>query len=87
MNDAELVPGSVNGKNIKLPFEVKSYTQLMYRVALACHQTSLPEQKKQLEEWFISLLDHMDDQGWAYGSGMGAFFFKPKTLFRYWNLQ
>lgn len=72
MNDAELVPGSVNGKNVKVPFEVKTYTQLMYRVALAYHQASLPEQKAQLEKWFINLLDHMDDQGWAYGSGMGA---------------
>lgn len=51
---------------------IKRYTQLMLQVAQADQTSFNTADKQRLEQIFIDLLDHLEDQGWAYGSGMGA---------------
>jgi chondroitin-sulfate-ABC endolyase/exolyase len=51
---------------------IKRYTQLMLQVAQTYNASSDLMAKQKLETIFIALLDHLDDQGWTYGSGMGA---------------
>ncbi len=51
---------------------IKSYAQLMLAVA-NLHQQSISQQvKDEMAKIYIGLLDHMENEGWAYGSGMGA---------------
>ncbi|WP_316816107.1 chondroitinase family polysaccharide lyase [Pedobacter nyackensis] len=51
---------------------VKRYTQLMLQVAQVFHSSSDQLVRSTFETMFIDLLDHFEDQGWSYGSGMGA---------------
>lgn len=74
MNDIELVSLSPaeNVKEINRLSGIKRYSQLMLKVAQAFCLAGNETEKKRLETIFIDLLDHLEDQGWAYGSGMGA---------------
>lgn len=73
-NDIELVsllPGpAVQALNRET--DVKKFTQLMLQIAKAYHSRVSIADKDRLEGYFINMLDHMEDQGWAFGSGMGA---------------
>ncbi|WP_316813102.1 chondroitinase family polysaccharide lyase [Pedobacter heparinus] len=73
-NDIELVsltpPEDV--KELNRLWGVKRYTQLMLQVAQAYRSSSDQAAKLKLETMYLDLLDHFEDQGWTYGSGMGA---------------
>lgn len=73
-NDIELVSLTPpeNVKEINGLSGIKRYTQFMLQVARTFNTASDETSKRKLESIFMDLLDHMDDQGWAYGSGMGA---------------
>jgi len=55
-----------NGKGFK------AYTKLMFELASAYNQTDNAEYKKELEELFFNMSDHLIDQGWAEGSANGT---------------
>ncbi|WGQ11314.1 chondroitinase family polysaccharide lyase [Pedobacter gandavensis] len=73
-NDVELVSFSPDEKlkEINRLSGIKRYTQLMLQIAQAYHAPGFVNDKERLGQLFIDLLDHLEDQGWAYGSGMGA---------------
>jgi chondroitin-sulfate-ABC endolyase/exolyase len=73
-NDIELVSLAPpeNIKEANRLSGVKRYTQLMLQVAQTFNLAADVKDKQLLEPIFMSMLDHFDDQGWAYGSGMGA---------------
>lgn len=51
---------------------LKKYTVLMFDVACAYNSTDNANYKKELEELFFNLSDHLVDLGWAAGSGNGT---------------
>ncbi len=53
--------------------EVKGYFDLMYKIAVAYNNASNTEMKKELKHMFLSMYDHITDQGVAYGSCLGNF--------------
>lgn len=53
--------------------EVKDYFDLMYRLAIAYHNTPDADVKSELKQMFLSMYDHITDQGVAYGSCWGNF--------------
>lgn len=73
-NDIELVSltPAENVKEANRLSGIKRYTQLMLQVAQTFNTSSDPVIKLKLGNIFMDLLDHLDDQGWVYGSGMGA---------------
>ncbi|MEG1587070.1 MAG: chondroitinase family polysaccharide lyase [Bacteroidales bacterium] len=48
------------------------YFNLMNRIAVAYNNTSSPSHKDELKQMFITMYDHLTDQGWAYGSSLGT---------------
>lgn len=74
MNDTELVSLSPTEsvRETNQLSGIKRYTQLMLQVARAFNASKEGEERQRLERIFMDMLDHLDDQGWAYGSGMGA---------------
>lgn len=74
VNDVELVSLSPSPavQALNRETDVKKYSQLMLQVAKAYHSKVSTADKLRLEGYFMDMLDHMDDQGWAFGSGMGA---------------
>lgn len=73
-NDTELItlrPTEEIKSSIQL-LGIKRYTQLMFKVAQAYVNCTDLSRQGQLADIYIDMLDHMDDQGWSYGSGMGA---------------
>lgn len=72
-NDIELFSNSKeNTKKINANVNINRYTQLMFDVAQTYYFATNAKHKAKLGEWYINLLDNADEQGWAYGSGMGA---------------
>lgn len=57
----------------KAGVEVKSYFDVMYKIAVAYHNASNTEMKRELKQMFLSMYDHITDQGVAYGSCWGNF--------------
>lgn len=55
----------------RLGMEMKEYFDLMKRIATAYHNATSGETKKELEEMFLAMYDHITDQGVAYGSCWG----------------
>lgn len=54
-------------------YGVQDAAELLLKIAIAWRSNDIDYlYKKRLSEMFIVLLDHLDDQGWAYGSGMGS---------------
>ena len=53
--------------------EVKSYFDLMYKIAVAYRNASDTGTKDELKQMFLSMYDHITDQGVAYGSCWGNF--------------
>ena len=53
--------------------EVKDYFDLMYRIAVAYRNTPDAGMKDELKQMFLSMYDHITDQGVAYGSCWGNF--------------
>jgi chondroitin-sulfate-ABC endolyase/exolyase len=74
VNDAELFPASVSPSLIAdfKKSTVAPYSELMLKVAGVYSISKDAHQKEILSGIFLDLLDHLDDQGWAAGSGMGA---------------
>lgn len=74
MNDVELVSLSPTEglKESNRLSGIKRYTQLMLQIAQTYQTSSDAIDKQRLERIFMDMLDHLEDQGWAYGSGMGA---------------
>lgn len=75
LNDVELMndPGSARQKNNFRPFTEGAYTDLMYRIASFYNQKQISaSDKTRGGQMFLDMLDHMEDQGWSDGSGMGA---------------
>jgi chondroitin-sulfate-ABC endolyase/exolyase len=86
-NDVELVSLSPSNtvKALNQETDVKKYTQFMLQVAQAYHSKASTDDKGRLEGYFMDLLDHMDDQGWAFGSGMGALHHHGYNLSGYYS--
>ena len=55
----------------KLGMEMSGYFNLMKRIAIAYHNASQSVAKDELKEKFMSMYDHITDQGVAYGSCWG----------------
>lgn len=74
VNDPELLPEAqlAAAKNSIKDFSVKAYTELMLKLAAAYTATEAEPEKSRLGKLFLDMVDHLDDQGWAAGSGMGA---------------
>lgn len=54
-------------------FGVEDPTDLLLKIAVAYRNGIISvEEKNNLSNQFITLLDHLHNQGWAYGSGMGS---------------
>lgn len=53
--------------------EVKAYFDLMYKIAVAYHNARQDDFKAELRQMFLSMYDHITDQGVAYGSCWGNF--------------
>lgn len=53
--------------------EVREYFDLMYRIAVIYNSTSDQELKNEFRRMFLSMYDHVTDQGVAYGSCWGNF--------------
>ncbi|WP_284645147.1 chondroitinase family polysaccharide lyase [Paenibacillus silviterrae] len=51
---------------------VKTYTELMFKIALAYRQVKVETEREKLLQMFADALEHMLDQGWAYGSSLGT---------------
>ncbi|WP_113674112.1 chondroitinase family polysaccharide lyase [Vallitalea guaymasensis] len=50
----------------------KQYTDIMYNIANMYHSTDNAEYKKELNQIFIDMTEHMLDQGWEAGSILGT---------------
>lgn len=74
VNDIELTSDAylAKAKAANEISNIKRYAQLMLSIAQLHFHSADPAIKKELQIMYIDLLDHMEDQGWAYGSGMGA---------------
>jgi len=73
-NDIELI-GETAGqaeKKWNQQFSIKSYTELMLKVALVNRKSKDKQVQERTESIFIDLIDHLEDQGWSFGSGLGA---------------
>lgn len=54
-------------------YGVQDASELLLKIAVAWRSNDVSvDDKNGLSVMFISLLDHLHDQGWAYGSGMGS---------------
>ncbi|ADY54334.1 Lyase catalytic [Pseudopedobacter saltans DSM 12145] len=87
VNDIELSGNEVLAK-AKVANEksnVKRYAQLMLAVARLHHQTKSQLIQSETAKMYLDLLDHMEDQGWSYGSGMGALHHLGYNLADYYN--
>lgn len=51
---------------------LQTYAALLYDVAQACRGATDEQQVAELRSLFFDLTDHLIDQGWAEGSGMGT---------------
>jgi chondroitin-sulfate-ABC endolyase/exolyase len=74
VNDVELFPDLAD-KSLKIDFKkytIASYSELMLKVAGVYSISKNDREKERLAGIFIDLLDHLEDQGWSAGSGMGA---------------
>ncbi|MBD1420872.1 chondroitinase family polysaccharide lyase [Sphingobacterium chuzhouense] len=73
-NDIELTSRDLlaKAKAANEKSNIKRYAQLMLSVAHLHKQTDDQRVKQETEKLYIDLLDHMEGQGWSYGSGMGA---------------
>src|SRR5690606_20580178 len=74
MNDIELTSGSLlaEAKAANELSNIKRYAELMFSLARLHHYTQDATIKEEVARLYIDLLDYMEDQGWSYGSGMGA---------------
>ncbi|MBP1963410.1 chondroitinase family polysaccharide lyase [Paenibacillus aceris] len=52
--------------------QLSDYTDFMLEIAVNYRSTGISSWKQDLQVMFIDLLDHMDDQGWTYGSSQGT---------------
>lgn len=79
VNDVELFPETAN-KSLKndpaiigfKKYTIATYSELMLNVAAAYTVTKDRHRRKRLADIFMDMLDHLEDQGWSAGSGMGA---------------
>ncbi|MEO6916807.1 MAG: chondroitinase family polysaccharide lyase, partial [Chitinophagaceae bacterium] len=54
-------------------YGVQNASNLLLKIAIAYRSHTIsPSEKIVLSNQFLDLLDHLHDQGWAYGSGMGS---------------
>jgi len=74
VNDIELTSGSLlaEAKAANELSNIKRYAELMFSLARLHHYTKDATIKEEVARLYIDLLDYMEDQGWSYGSGMGA---------------
>ncbi len=74
VNDIELTGNGLlaRAKAANEKSNIKRYAQLMLSVARLHNQSANQNIKQETATIYLDLLDHMEDQGWSYGSGMGA---------------
>jgi chondroitin-sulfate-ABC endolyase/exolyase len=54
-------------------YGVQNASNLLFKIASAYRNTDISAAEKNiLSNQFLNLLDHLHDQGWAFGSGMGS---------------
>ncbi|MGE4563908.1 MAG: chondroitinase family polysaccharide lyase [Victivallaceae bacterium] len=66
----ELVPD--RKEQLKSFQDLRSYGALMYRIARLYRAAADPAVKQELKTRYLAMLDHLLDQGYAYGSSMGS---------------
>lgn len=73
-NDIELFDENDldSAKKINATTNISKYSNLMLAVAEAHYFSTSQTHKDKLATMFINLLDHAENQGWSFGSGMGA---------------
>ncbi|NQX70735.1 chondroitinase [Paenibacillus alba] len=59
-------------KKLANSIQLSSYTDFMLEIALHYRSAGRSSWKQELQVIFIDLLDHLDEQGWAYGSSQGT---------------
>lgn len=52
--------------------QLSDCAKLLLQIAVSFRSTERPDWKAKLQAMFIDLIDHMDDQGWTYGSSQGT---------------
>jgi chondroitin-sulfate-ABC endolyase/exolyase len=74
VNDIELFDENRidSAKKINAKTNINRYSNFMFSVAEAYHFSSIQTYKDKLAILFMNLLDHAENQGWSFGSGMGA---------------
>ncbi|MEO5996333.1 MAG: chondroitinase family polysaccharide lyase, partial [Chitinophagaceae bacterium] len=54
-------------------YGVQNAVNLLFKIASAYRNTDISTAEKNIgSDQFLNMLDHLHDQGWAYGSGMGS---------------
>lgn len=51
---------------------IRDVTDLMLSIAVTYRMSERKEEKAALRQWFLDLADHLEDQGWAWGSSQGT---------------
>lgn len=74
VNDIELTGDSylTEAKAVNERSNIKRYAELMFSLACLHYYATDAAVKEEVASMYIDLLDYMEDQGWSYGSGMGA---------------
>lgn len=74
VNDIELTGDSLlaEAKAVNELSNIKRYAELMFSLARLHQYGNDTTIKEEVSLMYIDLLDYMEDQGWSYGSGMGA---------------
>lgn len=74
VNDIELTDDShlAEAKEANERANIKRYAELMFSLACLHYYTTDATVREEVASLYIDLLDFMEDQGWSYGSGMGA---------------
>lgn len=76
INAYEIMQGEMSiteAKNWAKDYGIENAANLLFNIAVAYKSSLTNQQEKQkLTSYFIDLITHLRDQGWAYGSGMGS---------------
>lgn len=66
-----IIPNWKGGLIAANKMDVNSFFNLMNRIAVAYNNTTNPQDKATLKQMFVSMYNHVTDQGIAYGSCLG----------------
>src|SRR5690606_6213441 len=86
-NDIELTGDNLlaKAKATNEKSNIKRYAQLMLAAARLNYHSQNQLIKSETAKMYLDMLDQMEDQGWSYGSGMGALHHLGYNLADYYN--